>query len=373
MTLQPSQNILSTQTWRRHHWCTVYRVERRDGVVLTLTDHDREVEFEGETYTPVGSGSLTAEAREAQKESELDIVGVLDSSQITADDIRARRYVGAKLRIRVIDWLFPWKVYYETLKTIENIRASGLTWRATVMGITRQLQDPVGSNWYRECDLVLGSNAQGRRSCRVDLSATGLDLIRTGVGLDAVTVGKERMEFDLTANDLGVVTAAGGVSVQSDAATKTFTIQSGTWKNIPVPGSTITTSGFVNGGNNGSWTVVTADETVITVEEAGQVNETASATITFPFYDDFFRDGEVEWETGANAGLKQLVGKYDAANRRITLYLETPFDITDTDTLTIRPGCDGTRGTCKAKFQNLINFGQALDMPGTNETLRKPT
>lgn len=65
--------------------------------------------------------------------------------------------------------------------------------------------------------------------------------------------------------------------------------------------------------------------------------------------------GTITWTTGPNTGVqspvkKQLVGS-------IELMIPTPFDISETDTFEITAGCDKTLDTCKAKFNNVINFG----------------
>lgn len=73
-------------------------------------------------------------------------------------------------------------------------------------------------------------------------------------------------------------------SATIDQTAKTITIGSGTWANTPAAISTVTMAGWVAGGNNATFTVLTATSTVITVLDPSNdlVTETASVTITTP-------------------------------------------------------------------------------------------
>ena len=74
-------------------------------------------------------------------------------------------------------------------------------------------------------------------------------------------------------------------------------------------------------------------------------------TTSASYADNFFRDGEIEWTTGANTGLVSPIIEHDSGTRRILLLLPTPFDIASGDRGIIRPGCDGLIGTCSSKFR----------------------
>lgn len=70
------------------------------------------------------------------------------------------------------------------------------------------------------------------------------------------------------------------------------------------------------------------------------------------YADDYYRDGEIQWTTGANAGLvSPIVQHIHGSPREIRFLLPTSFPIVVGDKGIARPGCDGLRGTCYGKFR----------------------
>lgn len=319
MTLQSGRGILCTQGYRTLHWCTLYQLIRTvDNVTLRFTDHTQDFDWiDGETYSPLRAGSITAEQRESMKESELEFFGVLDHEWITADDVRAGLYRNAILRVIVVDYRWPWKIHYATWKRIQGVSSDGAEFTATAMGLARELQKSVGRRSKRTCDLVLG----GER-CAASLTN------RQVASVEVESVSVDRREFIVSAATLGTMKVATSFTVKSDAVAKTFSLPAGTWQNVPAVGQTITTSGFVAGGNNATWTVAAANTTVIQVVESGQVTATdPNVSISTPWYDNYFREGEVEWTAGGNDGSALWVMEWQASSRKVSLLLPAPYDI----------------------------------------------
>lgn len=72
------------------------------------------------------------------------------------------------------------------------------------------------------------------------------------------------------------------------------------------------------------------------------------------YADDYYRDGEIEWTTGSNAGsISPIVTHIHGSPREIRFLLPTSFPIVVGDKGIARPGCDGLRGTCYGKFRTL--------------------
>jgi uncharacterized phage protein (TIGR02218 family) len=88
-----------------------------------------------------------------------------------------------------------------------------------------------------------------------------------------------------------------------------------------------------------------------------QFRGTAGTWTSPPFADDYFKEGEIIWTSGANSGLVSPITAYTDATREVILLIPTPFTIAVGDAFTAKPGCDGTRTTCIGKFSNLANFG----------------
>lgn len=74
--------------------------------------------------------------------------------------------------------------------------------------------------------------------------------------------------------------------------------------------------------------------------------------------DGFCSNGALTWSTGLNTGVTSPVKKHTVGGTvTIELLLPTPYEITVGDNFDITAGCDKTLATCKAKFNNVVNFG----------------
>lgn len=109
------------------------------------------------------------------------------------------------------------------------------------------------------------------------------------------------------------------------------------------------------GADISAWTV--AGVTVQTVHSARMDCAMTVASWPGAWTDEEYRDGEIEWTTGDNAGHISAIVSYTHSTRRIKLLRPTPFAITVGDQGTVRVGCDGLFGTCTSKFSNGDNFG----------------
>jgi hypothetical protein len=56
----------------------------------------------------------------------------------------------------------------------------------------------------------------------------------------------------------------------------------------------------------------------------------------------------------------------------LSLFLPALYPIQAGDTCTIRPGFDKSFGTCRAKFDNVVNFRGFPHVPGTDQVLSYP-
>lgn len=85
--------------------------------------------------------------------------------------------------------------------------------------------------------------------------------------------------------------------------------------------------------------------------------------------DDYFGEGEVEWLTGANAGLRHKVRAF-ASGGVFTLAEAAIYSIGVTDTFIPIAGCRKRRTEdCVGKFDNVLNFGGEADKPLRDELM----
>lgn len=285
--IELEESLKSLLQNRVHRFATCWKIERKDGAVLRLTDHNGRLRFMGDVYSP--AGSFNASAR--QKQSDLrgqnfEILGAISSASIRTEDLRQGRYRGASITEYLVDWRYPWVGQFRSTKFfILETRFSGELWEAQVTGITRLLGQAVGDVYTRDCPFVLGD-----ARCKVNLPA-------------------------LTLFSAEVVSAA---------SRGTFTAQH---------------AGF-----------------------AGKPS-------------DYWDLGVVTWTSGQSNGLTAEVksGTIPAGNQvTLTLQVQMPVNIAAGDKFKISPGCDGLAQTCVSKFDNFVNFGGFLFIPGRDALLQTP-
>lgn len=88
--------------------CSCWKIVRRDGVEFFLTDHDRDIVFEGNTYEAESSYDRTAVASGSDfSVDNLDVAGILDSEKITDQELRAGLFNRADVYIFIVNWANP--------------------------------------------------------------------------------------------------------------------------------------------------------------------------------------------------------------------------------------------------------------------------
>lgn len=123
---------------------TFWRVERRDGVTLGFTTHDRALWFDGLLHRSAPGMLPSAIRRTADLEPDsAEVEGVLSHDSITAQDLALGRFDGARIVIGLVDWcsLDRHAVYRGTIGKVTE-EAGGFS--ATLESRKLELQrDPV--------------------------------------------------------------------------------------------------------------------------------------------------------------------------------------------------------------------------------------
>ena len=84
---------------------TFWRVYRRDGMTLGLTSHDRDLWFDGIVHRAVPGMLPSAVRRGADLAPDsAEVEGALTHDSISATDLAAGRFDGARVEIGVVDW-----------------------------------------------------------------------------------------------------------------------------------------------------------------------------------------------------------------------------------------------------------------------------
>ena len=84
---------------------TFWRVLRRDGVTLGFTGHDRDLWFDGVLHRAAPGMLPSAVRRSADLTPDsVDVEGALSHDAISATDLAAGRFDGARVQLGVVDW-----------------------------------------------------------------------------------------------------------------------------------------------------------------------------------------------------------------------------------------------------------------------------
>lgn len=146
-------------------WC--WRLSRRDGIVIGLTSHDRDLVIGGLPYRAApGMKPSAIETSDSLDVPTMDIEGAIASDAIASGDLDAGRWDGAALELFVANWGAPESAPVIVARgSLGAIERRGGAFTAELQGVTRILDRPVCPATSPSCRAMLGD-----RACRVDLA-----------------------------------------------------------------------------------------------------------------------------------------------------------------------------------------------------------
>jgi uncharacterized phage protein (TIGR02218 family) len=144
-----------------------WRLQRRDGICIGFTSHDRDLVLDGLRYRAapgmLPSSITLSDGFDAET---LDVSGALTSDAITARDLSAGRWDGADVRLFLVDWEEPDGERLALARgELGEVSVSGRGFESEVRGPTALLDRPVVEQTSPECRAALGD-----RRCRVDMA-----------------------------------------------------------------------------------------------------------------------------------------------------------------------------------------------------------
>jgi uncharacterized phage protein (TIGR02218 family) len=144
-----------------------WRIERRDGVTIGFTSHDRDIEVDGLTCRSAPGFLPSAIGLSSGFEIDrLDVKGALSSDAITADDLAAGRWDGARLSIFMADWEDPAAAPILLARgELGDVVVRNAAFEAELCGATAALDRQVVEQTSPECRAQLGD-----KRCRVDMA-----------------------------------------------------------------------------------------------------------------------------------------------------------------------------------------------------------
>ncbi|WP_221794995.1 DUF2163 domain-containing protein [Aquisediminimonas sediminicola] len=163
-----------------------WRLQRRDGVAIGLTSHDRDLWRDGLTYraTP-GIVPSAIHQKSGMGVDTMEVTGALSSDAVREDDLIAGRWDGAQLLLFAIDWSDPeGEALVMARGELGEVAIKHGSFTAELRGPTSILERPVVELTSPECRAALGD-----RRCGVDPAGlTVLAQVSAVAAADAFTV-----------------------------------------------------------------------------------------------------------------------------------------------------------------------------------------
>lgn len=149
--------------------CNCWRVERRDGLVLGFTDHDRDLVFGGVTYR-AGSGftASTFVQREGLSVDTMEARSALAADTLTEADLAAGLWDGAACEIWRVDWDAAADRVLLQAGVIGEVERGPAQFTCELRSLSHRLNLAEGRLYSVLCDATLGD-----ARCGFDLAAPG--------------------------------------------------------------------------------------------------------------------------------------------------------------------------------------------------------
>lgn len=139
-----------------------WRINRRDGIALGFTTHDRDLWFDGVLHRSAPGMVPSAIRRSADIEPDsAEVQGALSHDSIAAADLAVGRYDGAQVRIGLIDW--------------ENLD-SHIIYRGTIGTVTEEAGSFTAVLESRKIELQRDPVPRTSPSCRAVFCGPGCNL-----------------------------------------------------------------------------------------------------------------------------------------------------------------------------------------------------
>lgn len=164
-----------------------WRLDRRDGITLGFTSHDRDLELDTLLYrASPGMVPSAIEKSTSFDADSVDLSGVLATDAITNDDLIAGRWDGARLRLFAVDWTNPDTAPFVLVSgSLGSVQVAGEQFQVELRGASAVLDAPVIETTSPDCRAALGD-----KRCRVDMSGRWAIVTSVAASGAVTTVGQ---------------------------------------------------------------------------------------------------------------------------------------------------------------------------------------
>ncbi|RMD90309.1 MAG: DUF2163 domain-containing protein, partial [Alphaproteobacteria bacterium] len=163
---------------------TCWRLQRRDGVLVALTSHDRDLVIDDVVYHADGGlDAMAAEERGDLSVGNLEIAGILSGAGLPAQDLAEGRFDGARVDVFLVNWADPaGGTLLVRRGTLGPVTREDGVFRAELLGLSEALRQSVTEVYSATCRAELGD---GR--CQRSLASFERETVVSAV-IDAFTI-----------------------------------------------------------------------------------------------------------------------------------------------------------------------------------------
>ncbi len=137
--------------------CLCWKLVRRDGELVALTDHDETVVHDGVIFEP--GAALEAgrfETAGGFRPGRAAAMGALSTEAIKDEDLGAGLWDGARVHVYRVDWSAPEHGLLVWTGYLSEISESDAGFEANLISLKADLERPLGRTYSRQCDAALG-------------------------------------------------------------------------------------------------------------------------------------------------------------------------------------------------------------------------
>lgn len=134
-----------------------WRLERRDGVALGFTSHDRDLVVDGLLYrASPGIAPSAIEESAIGEDSAFEVAGAVSAASLSDSDLRSGRWDGAQVRLLAVDWSDPSRSVQLARGELGGVTVRRGAFTADVKGAGATLDRPIVEETSPECRAALG-------------------------------------------------------------------------------------------------------------------------------------------------------------------------------------------------------------------------
>ena len=358
---------------------TCWKLKRTDDVIIAATSLDIDIPFDlgdgdGEIIYKAATGYNRSALEGAADFSigNMDIQGLIESSAITKEDIRAELYDFAEVKIFQLNW----KSLSDGVIKMQRGNLGRITIKNDIfIAEFRDLMDlysaEIGDIVTEECRVDLfDSKCKVRESPPDWAPSTAYGLTNVNDAAIGAYVSDGVASNLVLEDGSGNLLLEDGSSLllESVGSDRIFRATTAGTSGASSPSFNLTIGGTTSDGSV-VWTTLQANKISAVVDVVTNRSEfTINALPVTDAPDVFFREGTILFVTGLNNTriLREVIKDWDLSTRKITLVRPMPFDIAIGDILNMSAGCDKSTVTCNVTFLNIFNYRGEPHVPGNN-------